>query len=133
AVRQEHADLTPRGWAALTSLVGAKWTATVEPDAGVGRGDDHGASSTRVVAFTETDPQGADGTPDPATALVRWVLHRAHGKIGNVWRDGLVRVRNTTDGQRLSKREARAVVEAAVQGGVPSGDPGLLDARLADL
>ena len=152
AVSADHADLTNRGWSQLTSLVAAKWTTAVGPGGtGAGSGRRGSPSSVRVVAFTATGPastvdpgpanfgsagprsagpRSADpGWEDPGSTLVRWMLDRAHGKIGNVWREGLVRVRNTPDGQRLSKRDARAEVESAV----PDRDRELLDARLTDL
>ncbi|MBB1261095.1 bis-aminopropyl spermidine synthase family protein [Streptomyces alkaliterrae] len=75
-------------------------------------------------------PAGADdsgGPADPAEWLAHWLLHRAHGKLGNVWRDGLIRLADVTGAPRPTKNQAREAVRGAV------GRPALLDARLVDL
>ncbi len=64
--------------------------------------------------------------------MVRWLLDRPHGKVGNVWTEALTRDPTTRDptrgaGDTLTKKDARAAVEAAV------ADPGLLAATLMDL
>ncbi|WP_322779627.1 bis-aminopropyl spermidine synthase family protein [Frankia sp. Cas4] len=69
--------------------------------------------------------------------IVRWLFDRPHGKVGNVWTEALTRdpttqnptTQNPTRGAgcTLSKKDARAAVEAAV------ADPGLLAATLMDL
>src|SRR6185369_9356864 len=69
------------------------------------------------------------GFPEPRYALVvaeavaehsiaRLVLERAHGKVGNAWREGLIR----TAGSPMTKNEARAVIASRVR------RPELLDA-----
>jgi hypothetical protein len=81
----------------------------------------------RVVTFTKV-PASALA---PAERLCRWLLDRAHGRLGNVWRDGLIRIAADPPpdrpGGRLSKRDARAHVARAL------GRPGLLGHRLVDL
>ncbi|WP_322753794.1 bis-aminopropyl spermidine synthase family protein [Frankia sp. Cas3] len=64
--------------------------------------------------------------------IVRWLFDRPHGKVGNVWTEALTRDPTTQNPARgagctLSKKDARAAVEAAV------ADPGLLAATLMDL
>ena len=49
-----------------------------------------------VVVATATDD----------TSATRYVLDRVHGKLGNVWRDALIRA----SGGALSKREARDLI-----------------------
>jgi hypothetical protein len=56
-------------------------------------------------------PDGPDPGADPGTALIRYVLQRAHGKLRNVWREGLIAVSAQT-GTALTKREARDLVES---------------------
>jgi hypothetical protein len=50
--------------------------------------------------------------------LVRRILSRAHGKLGNVWREGLIEVCRQESGPEsggsLTKRTAQAIIEAAV-------------------
>jgi hypothetical protein len=55
------------------------------------------------------------------------LLSRAHGKVGNVWREGLVEAGRERTGSALSKREARAVAEAH------TSKPAALDTRLIEL
>jgi len=50
---------------------------------------------------------------DPAERLVRHVLDRAHGRLTNVWRDGLVALTG------LSKPDAAARVAEFLPGGGP--------------
>lgn len=82
----------------------------------------------------------------PTERLVRWIFERAHGKVGNTWREGLIALswefgaalgidpatRGGPGGGRastaaLTKRAARAAIDRAV------GDGGDLDARLVEL
>jgi hypothetical protein len=62
-----------------------------------------------------------EAAPDPVARLRRHVLDRAHGRLGNVWRDGLVRL----DG--LTRAQARQRVAAAAR------RPDSLDAALVEL
>jgi N4-bis(aminopropyl)spermidine synthase len=66
-------------------------------------------------------------TLDPPGRLARRMLRRAHGKVGNVWREGLIDASRELAGGPLTKRDARAVVEA----GARRRD--VLDTRLIDL
>jgi hypothetical protein len=58
--------------------------------------------------------------------LLRWVLDRGHGKLGNVWTEGLIRLA-ARDGRPLTRNQARAIAAETV------GDPDLLDGPLPDL
>jgi N4-bis(aminopropyl)spermidine synthase len=81
-----------------------------------------GSDHTIVVATAvATDPA------DPGERLAAWVLRRAHGKIGNVWREGLIDAVPPSDGTRLTRRDARAIVAAS------ASRPAILGARLIDL
>ncbi|WP_063820827.1 bis-aminopropyl spermidine synthase family protein [Frankia sp. QA3] len=100
----------------------AKWAATPEHDLAL---DDEGRAggATRLVTFAAVDP----AVLDPGARLARWLLDRPHGKIGNVWRDGLIRIVREADGRVLAQREALAAARRAV------GDADLLAVRLIDL
>ncbi|MDU0288666.1 bis-aminopropyl spermidine synthase family protein [Saccharothrix longispora] len=63
------------------------------------------------------------GTLDTGGLAVREVLVRAHGKLGNVWREALV----TASRGAVTKREARQRIDEAV------GDSDDLELRLVDL
>jgi hypothetical protein len=63
------------------------------------------------------------GELSPGELVVREVLLRAHGKLGNVWREALI----TVSRGALTKREARERIDAAV------GEHPDLDVRLIDL
>ncbi|MCK9923781.1 bis-aminopropyl spermidine synthase family protein [Frankia sp. AgPm24] len=115
-------------------LVRAKWTRTPEHDE-----TPTGAGRTRLLSLTATD-QTAGAAPE---RLVRWLLERAHGRLGNVWRDGLIRVARDQPGAPLAQRAALTTVHAALttsrEGGrdadadatvIPAD---LLTARLIDL
>jgi hypothetical protein len=62
---------------------------------------------------------------DRPSTLAHWLLSRAHGKLGNVLREGLIRAAET--GTPMTKHEARARAAALVP------RPEWLDARLIDL
>ncbi|MDL4814455.1 bis-aminopropyl spermidine synthase family protein [Actinomadura opuntiae] len=82
------------------------------------------------------------GTPSPGTALVlaerndepagaaervlAYLYARAHGKIGNGWREGLIALRKA-EGSTLTKAEARRLIETAAD------RPDLLERSLIDL
>jgi len=104
-----HRDVRDEaGQRALAGLVAEKFTLrfrTGQPDAG----------STIVVATAVSS----------AASVASWVLRRAHGKIGNVWRDALLAA--DTGEPPLTKRAARAIVEAR------ASRPDILSARLIDL
>jgi N4-bis(aminopropyl)spermidine synthase len=66
-------------------------------------------------------------TLDPAGRLRSRLLSRAHGKAGNIWREGLIESAHQHGGAPVSKRDARALVEDH------SHQPAVLDTRLIDL
>ncbi|MCK9894535.1 bis-aminopropyl spermidine synthase family protein [Frankia sp. AgB32] len=110
-----HPDLRP---GSLSGHLRAKWTATPELDSSPAAG-----SRTRLVTFAATDP----ATLAPGELLARRLLDRPHGRLGNVWRDGLIRLVRDRTGRVLTQREALALVRGA------TGDGDLLVARLIDL
>jgi len=104
-----HRDVRDEaGQRALAALVESKFTLRFlngQPDAG----------NTIVVATAVSS----------GTSVATWLLRRAHGKIGNVWRDALLAA--DTGEPALTKREARASVEAR------ASRQEILSARLIDL
>ncbi|WP_160573914.1 bis-aminopropyl spermidine synthase family protein [Actinomadura physcomitrii] len=71
----------------------------------------------------------AERNDRPADAAERVLAHihaRAHGKIGNGWREGLIALRKA-DGRTLTKAEARRAIASAAD------RPGLLERSLIDL
>lgn len=104
-VGNNHSDITDqRGQMALRELVGAKYRLTF-----------HRSTPDGKHAVVIADPVPAQGV---AAAL----LERVHGKLGNVWREALIRESGT-----LTKREARdRIAELAP-------DEADLGARLIDL
>jgi predicted methyltransferase len=54
------------------------------------------------------------GSLDPAARVAQRLLQRAHGKVGNVWREGLIAAGRERGDPSLTKREARAAVAARV-------------------
>jgi hypothetical protein len=114
-----HQDVRDEaGQRALAALVEAKCTLrflTGQPAAG-----------NTIVQATAV----AGNPPSPGASVASWMLRRAHGKIGNVWRDALLAAAQETQetsGHTLTKREARAIVEARAR------RPDILSARLIDL
>lgn len=107
-VPNNHPDLTSEaGQRGLADLLAAKYTLrylrnTPDPEHAV------------VVA---------ESRADPADRVRRAVLDRAHGKLGNVWREALVRHGAVS----LTKNAARAAVRAATT------RPELLDSALVEL
>ncbi|QIZ34524.1 bis-aminopropyl spermidine synthase family protein [Saccharopolyspora sp. ASAGF58] len=105
-VDNNHPDITSeRAQQALSELVAAKYRLRFHrssPD-----------SKHAVVV--------ADAVETPSVA--RYLLNRAHGKVGNIWREGLI----TYSDESLTKREAKdRIAELA-----PNADD--LDLRLIDL
>lgn len=104
-----HRDVRDEaGQRALAALVESKFTLRFlngQPDAG-----------STIVAATAVSS---------GTSVASWLLRRAHGKIGNVWRDALLAA--DTGEPALTKREARALVEAR------ASRQEILSARLIDL
>ncbi|WP_243657772.1 bis-aminopropyl spermidine synthase family protein [Parafrankia sp. BMG5.11] len=125
----DHPDVsTPGARAALASLVAPKYRLTFPPPATAGR--PRGATGTESGGYEvvhadlvdagdgdgEADARvGADGPlrPPASDVAARWLLERAHGRIGNVLREGVIRAA-ARDGRTLSKNDARALVRAQV-------------------
>ena len=115
-VRGGHPDLASE--AAQTSLA-----ALLRPKYGLRFLRSQPDARHAIVLAEATDAQ----LLDPPARLARRMLYRAHGKAGNVWREGLIEASRELAGGPLTKREARAAVEA----GARQGDA--LDTRLIDL
>ncbi|KAA2261018.1 putative methyltransferase [Solihabitans fulvus] len=111
-VSNNHPDISnERGQRALAELVGPRFTLRFlrsTPD------------NKHAVVLAEAAPVAAT---DPAATVLRELLLRAHGKLGNVWREALI---NASRGE-LTKKAAAQRVEAAAP------DPAELDLRLIDL
>lgn len=110
-----HPDIADgRGQRALATLLGAKYAlrflrSTPDPKHAV------------LIATARTDGRVATAE----------LLHRVHGKLGNVLREALVTASATEPTGTLSKREARArVTELLATAGLPADDAEL---RLIDL
>jgi hypothetical protein len=113
-VPADHSDLTGSdSVAALGALVAPKWRL---------RRRRLPREQLALVEATAVDA----GELDDGGRLVRWLLDRSHGKIGNVWTEGLSRAPAPGGGPR-TKKQARAMVEAAAP------DPGMLAAAMMDL
>ncbi len=86
-----------------------------------------------ALRFRRNDPDSrytlveAALVPSPSARLARRLLDRAHGKIGNVWRDGLVRFTRDAPQGPLTKNEARERIQRIAR------RPDLLDATLIEL
>ncbi|WP_345429963.1 bis-aminopropyl spermidine synthase family protein [Actinoallomurus vinaceus] len=106
----QHADLgSASGQSTLRALVESKYTLRLRRSTPTPR--------HAIVEATATTGDGA----------VRWLLTHAHGKVGNVLREGLVRD-SARDGQPpMTKNEARAKARQLV------AHQAWLDARLLDL
>ncbi|MCK9926789.1 bis-aminopropyl spermidine synthase family protein [Frankia sp. Mgl5] len=130
----DHPDVsTPGARAALASLVAPKYRLTFPPPATAGRprgaaGNesggyevvhadlvDAGAGESEVGVGVADTRGGADGPirPPASDVAARWLLERAHGRIGNVLREGVIRAA-ARDGRTLSKNDARTLVRAQV-------------------
>lgn len=108
-----HGDLANEaGQRALSDLVASKYSLRF-------RRSTPGPRSA-VVEAVAVEP---GGTGD---RLVRRLLDRAHGKIENVWRDGLIAL-SRAGSEVLTKNEARALVREA------TASPELLSSRALDL
>jgi N4-bis(aminopropyl)spermidine synthase len=75
-----------------------------------------------IVLAESVPPQSLD-TPG---RMAQRLLRRVHGKLGNVWREGLIEAA-AEHGQALAKRQARTLVEARAH------PPWALGTRLIDL
>jgi hypothetical protein len=74
------------------------------------------------VILAEERPPGVTG----GEQVAGYVYARAHGKLGNAWREGLIALRRSR-GQELTKRDARRVIESV------TARPDLLDRCPIDL
>jgi branched-chain polyamine synthase A-like protein len=99
----------------LSALLAAKFRLRFEPAP-------PGGPHAMVVA--EAVEEAALGPPGQ---VAQRLLRRAHGKVGNVWREALVAASRGQRSMPLTKREARAVVQASP---VP---PEVLETRLIEL
>ena len=114
-VPNNHPDLADaEGQRRLTELVAAKYALRFRRSTPAPR---HGV----VEAVAVRPPAG-----DPDAVLGHALLTRAHGKLGNVWREALIRAARAR-GVTLTKNEARAEV------GRLAPDPRILDLRLIEL
>jgi hypothetical protein len=140
ASRRPGAGAVPPGPAlpAVLAPLAAKWTTTRSAATRSGMADLVGAPGPgasadrlRLLTFRAVDPAGLD----PADRLVRWLLDRAHGTLGNVWREGLIRISQDELGVVVSKREARARLAAALadHAGAHPVDARPVDAGTADI
>jgi len=89
-------------------------------------GPDADGAQLRVLSFAAIDPARLEA---PTDLPVRFLLDRAHGRIGNVWREALITYFRDQHATALSKRDARAIIEAVV----PDRAREVLQARLVDL
>ncbi|ONH26029.1 bis-aminopropyl spermidine synthase family protein [Pseudofrankia asymbiotica] len=99
-----------------------KWR--VLPPARVGGGPD--VHRLWVLSFAAVASAELDR---PSDTWLRFLLDRAHGRIGNVWREALVGYVRDAHATTLTKRDARAMVES----NLPRRVNDLLQARLLDL
>ena len=115
-VPNNHPDLAnAEGQRGLAGLVAAKYTLRFRRSTPAPR--------FAIVEATAVRPDPAD----PAALVGHGLLTRAHGKLGNVWREALIRAARDARGAALTRNRARAVVERIAP------DPGLLALRLVEL
>jgi hypothetical protein len=107
-VPNTHPDVASEaGQRALAALVGAKYALRYRRST---PGPDH------AIVVAERVPAAGQG-------IIRGLLDRAHGRIGNLWRESLIAAR----GAPLTKNEARAAVRTA------TARPELLASALVEL
>ncbi|MEU2103225.1 bis-aminopropyl spermidine synthase family protein [Nocardia sp. NPDC019255] len=95
-VPDSHPDVRDaRSLQRLSSLVSAKYALRIVRDTP--------RAGYLIVRAEAVDAAGPDD------AVVGFLLSRAHGKVGNVWRDGLIR--HASDETELTKRQARDLVQ----------------------
>jgi hypothetical protein len=99
-VPNDHPDVaTGAAWERLRDLLAPVWAVRVRRSVPDGR---YAVLEARAVP--PPDPVAA-----PGGALRRHLLLHAHGRLGTVWRDGLVAVHRRA-GRPLARQQARAVV-----------------------
>jgi hypothetical protein len=115
-VPSSHQDVRDEaGQRALAALLAAKYTLRFlrgQPD-----------RQHTIVMATAVAPERLE----PGERMAAWLLRRAHGKVGNIWREGLIGVAAQADETKLTKRDARTVVTDSAR------RPAVLGARLIDL
>jgi hypothetical protein len=92
-----------------TALLRAKYAVDVRPGSDGRHGSDGQRGSSGRYDVLVAEATAPDRT-SPSEGVVHDVLLRAHGKLGNMWREALV-VAARERGGTLTKNEARAVVE----------------------
>lgn len=114
-VPNEHPDVgNEAGQRALAGLVAAKYTLRFRRSTPAPR-------SAIVEAVTV-----APDSLDDGRGLVRRLLDRAHGRVGNVWREGLIGL-SRRGGAALTQKEGRALVRDS------TARQEILDSRVVDL
>ena len=99
AVPAGHPDIrTGQARGELQHLVQHKFTLSFLPAA---------AGAGNAIVLAAQSPAG-----DGVARLTRYVLSRAHGKIGNAWREGLIRAAQEPGTQPMTKNQARAIIGA---------------------
>lgn len=110
-----HPDLaTQAGQRELTGLLETKYALKLR-------------RSTPDSKHAIVEAVAVDTPQPPGDRLARRLLERAHGKVGNIWREALIELRRSGSGPPLTKNDARAAVRQAVS------REALLDERLLDL
>jgi hypothetical protein len=113
-VPNSHQDLaTQESQRALAALIAPKYSLRLR-------------RSTPSPRYAVVEATAAGSGPGPGP-IAHDLLCRAHGKIGNVWREALIRRSAGRPDGPLTKNEARSLVAGAVS------RPAWLDARLIDL
>lgn len=97
AVAADHPDVrTRQARRDLQHLVQHKFRLSFLPPA---------AGTRHAIVVAAQSPAG-----DGVARLTRYVLSRAHGKIGNAWREGLIRAAQEPGTQPMTKNQARAII-----------------------
>jgi predicted methyltransferase len=100
AVAADHPDIrTPQARRDLQQLIQHKFTLSFLPPA---------AGTGHAIVVAAQGPAG-----DAGARLTRYVLSRAHGKIGNVWREGLIHAAQEPGTEPVTKNQARAMIRSA--------------------
>jgi hypothetical protein len=113
-VPNNHPDLASQEpQRALTSLVAPKYSLRLR-------------RSTPAPNYAVVEATAVTSEPETGT-VAHDFLCRAHGKVGNVWREALIRHHAGRLGEPLTRNEARSLVAGTAT------EPAWLDARLIDL
>ncbi len=78
-----------------------------------------------MAVILAEEPPADDLNLTVAGRVAAYVYRRSHGKLGNTWREGLISLR-ASEGEVLTKRDARRIIEAAWPG-ANLADRSLLD------